>query len=217
MIPATLFTSTEATLLMHTGFLTSSSRNLKSMRDFNRSDLTMHKMTSINSISKFASGSVAAVGGEGAVHSAGGSGSGRLSRPSDHFATLSQAEAAPRLFKEGEELQLSLPNAGPYLRLLTSARTYFMSLLSKSKYSEAPVYLLRERWDGAIATDNTAAKHVNGKGAFSEVLPGLTRKWKMLNGLKFDWIVAECLGAGLIEVFNTRSVGLGIRAFIKKN
>ena len=213
MIPATLFTIAEATLLMHAGFLISSSQNFKSVNGFNHSDkVTLNTMTSIASISKSASGSVAAVGGEGAVHNSGGGGLGGLGRSSDHYAPLSQADTSRQLLKEGEELQLSLPNTGPFLRLLTSARTHFMSLLSKSKYNEAPLYLLRERWDGAIDTNSPAAKFAKGKGAFSDILPGRTRKWKMLHGLKFDWIVAECLGAGLIEVFNTRSVGLGVKA-----
>jgi hypothetical protein len=44
------------------------------------------------------------------------------------------------------------------------------------------------------------------------VLPGRTRKWKDFHGLKFEWVLAECLGAGLVEVFETGSVGLGVRA-----
>jgi hypothetical protein len=43
-------------------------------------------------------------------------------------------------------------------------------------------------------------------------MPAKTKKWKDLYGLNFDWVVEECLGAGLIELFETRSVGLGVRA-----
>jgi hypothetical protein len=44
------------------------------------------------------------------------------------------------------------------------------------------------------------------------LLPGKTKKWKALYGLDFDWALQECLGAGLIEVFETKSVGHGVRA-----
>lgn len=107
---------------------------------------------------------------------------------------------------------LSLPNMGPYLRLLGSARTQILETLRKSRYSEAPLYLIRDRWDGSVEMNSRAsmAKHVRGE--FSGVLPGRTNKWKQLYGLNFYWALEEALGAGLIEVFNTGSVGPGVRS-----
>ena len=211
-IPSNVLTALEATALMRAGFLTSSSPSLNSASAFNRLDsATAGTMTSLSSISKAASGSLAAVGGEGAVHGAGGGGSGGLRRGSSQ-SSLQPEEGHQQSLKYGGELQFSLPSTGPFLRLLTSARSHLMTLLALSKYREAPLYLLRERWDGGIAGDDPAAKAKQYRGEFAGILPGRTRKWKQFYGLKFDWILAECLGAGLVEVFETGSVGRGVRA-----
>ena len=111
----------------------------------------------------------------------------------------------------GTDLVLSLPNIGPYLRLLDMARTHLLSLLGKSKYREAPVYLLRERWDGAVESETKFSQAKRSRGEFAGVLPGKTRKWKQLSGLEFNWILEECVGAGLVEIFETNSVGHGVR------
>jgi SulP family sulfate permease len=152
-------------------------------------------------ISRAASGTTAAVGGDAAFENLGGVGNARR-----------QSSQAYHADEQGGQLAVSVPNIGPYLRLLSAGRAHLLELLSKSKYREAPLYLLREKWDGAIDTDNrvSAAKRVRGE--FSGVMPARTKKWKDLYGLNFDWALAECLGAGLIELFETRSVGLGVRA-----
>ena len=151
---------------------------------------------------------MAAVGGEDAVHGAGGGGSGGLQVGNLHQVS-SSGKIDQQTFSVGEELQLALPSTGLFLRLLSTARSHFMFLLSRSKYKEAPLYLLRERWDGGIATDEPNAKSTGGQ---MRILPGRTRKWKQFHGLKFDYILAECLGGGLVEVFETGSVGRGVRA-----
>jgi len=76
------------------------------------------------------------------------------------------------------------------------------------------MYLLRERWNGNVDNDSQVSVAKQTRGEFSNVLAAKTKKWKMLNGLCFDWVVEECLGAGLIEVFETHSVGLGVRALV---
>jgi hypothetical protein len=150
-------------------------------------------MTSLNSISKAASGSIAAVGGEGAVHAAGGSGGGaKLPSTGDYT--------------------LALPTTGPFLKLLSNARAHLLSLLSKSKFREAPESSLRQRWDGGIEADDTASAARQNRGDFVGVLPGRTRKWKQFYGITFEWILEECVGAGLLEVFDTGSIGRGVRA-----
>lgn len=109
-------------------------------------------------------------------------------------------------------LQLALPNMGPYLRLLTQARTHLVSLLHRSRFREMPLYLLHERWDGGISNDDLAAQAKKYRGEFAGVLPARTRKWRQFWGLRFEFVLAECVGSGLIELFETGSVGKAVRA-----
>ncbi|OJD27648.1 hypothetical protein ACJ73_00957 [Blastomyces percursus] len=106
---------------------------------------------------------------------------------------------------------LSIPNLGPYLRLLGAARTQMMALLKRSNSGEAPLTLLRDRWDGAVESNvyHNVAKRARGESA--GVLPGKTKKWKELYGMNFRWAFEEALGSGLIELFDTGSVGPGVR------
>jgi len=194
-IPRYLIVATEAKALMHAGFLTSTLPSWNTTDAFSRpGDGSYGTLTSIHSISRAASGSMAAVGGEGAVHFAGGSGGGASSLPGTG------------------DFALALPSTGPLLKLLTSARAHVISLLSKSKFREAPLDLLRERWDGGIAADDAAAVARKNRGEFAGVLPGRTRKWKQFYGVNFEWILGECVGVGMVEVFETGSVGRGVRA-----
>lgn len=106
---------------------------------------------------------------------------------------------------------LSLPNMGPYLRLLGACRTHLSTLLKKSSYSEAPLSFLKDRWDGSIESDSTFSQAKRVRGEFSGVLPGRTKKWKDLYGMHFRWALEEAVGAGIIEIFDTGSVGPGVR------
>lgn len=148
-----------------------------------------------------------AIGGEGAVHRAGGG-----IRGINVHGNPPGSEEPDRDIQLGvSEFQLALPNMGPYLRLLFAARSHLISLIKKSRYQEAPLYLLRERWDGGISADDPAAKAKKYRGEFAGVLPSKTRKWRQFYGLSFEWVLAECLGAGLLELFETRSVGQAAR------
>lgn len=183
----------DAKSLMQAGFLTSATPSWTSTDVFSRpGNGSKGTLTSLHSISRAASGSLAAVGGEGAVHAAGGTGGGI--RP--QTGTFS----------------LAVPSIGPFLRLLMSARSHLVSLLSRSKFREAPQDALRERWDGGIAGDDAASEARKTRGQPKSVLPGRTRKFKQFYGLSFEFILEECVGAGLMEVFETRSVGRGVRA-----
>ncbi|OJJ81130.1 Stk19 family serine/threonine-protein kinase [Aspergillus glaucus CBS 516.65] len=108
-------------------------------------------------------------------------------------------------------LFLSLPNTGPYLRLLSTSRAHLLTLLKKSTHREAPLYLLRDRWDGAVETDKSFHAAKRARGEFAGILPGRTRKWKELYGMGFRWVLEEAVGAGLVEIFETGSVGPGMR------
>ena len=196
-LPASQVLPNDATALIRAGFLASSSLSIRPQIS---TGTPSHLATA--AISRAASGTSAAVGGDAAFDDTGGL---RRSRHSD--ASSSHLNAGNELI-----LHISVPNIGPYLRLLTIARTHLLDLLSKSKYREAPLYLLRERWDGAIESDSSrvsSAKRLRGE--FAGILPARTKKWKDLYGLSFDWILEECLGAGLVELFETHSVGHGVR------
>lgn len=131
----------------------------------------------------------------GAFHAAGGV-AGPVSRPST----------------EGGDFNISVPNIGSYLKLLTTSRSRLISLLSRSKFRQAPESVLQERWNGGIPGDDTASSAKIIRGQFAGILPGRTTKWKQLYGVRFEWALEECVGAGMVEVFQTRSVGRGIRA-----
>lgn len=108
-------------------------------------------------------------------------------------------------------LFLSLPNIGPYLRLLSAGRAHLLSLLKKSSSHEVPLYLLRDRWDGAVESEKSFNVAKRARGEQAGILPGRTKKWKELYGMSFSWALAEALGAGLIEIFDTGTVGPGVR------
>lgn len=194
-VPRSQFGEEDAKALVRAGFLTSATPSWTVTDAFSRpSEGSRGTMTSINSISKAASGSTAAVGGEGAVHAAGGTG-GRV-----------------KSLAGVGDFSVAIPSTGPFLKLVTNARAHFLSLLSKSKYREMPEDMLRQRWDGGIAADDAASEARRNRGDFAGVLPGRTRKWNQFYGATFEWILGECVGAGLVEVFDTGSVGRGIRA-----
>jgi hypothetical protein len=193
-IPRSELAPDDAKALTHAGFLTAATPTWTSTEVFSTPGQgSRGTMTSLNSISRAASGTLAAVGGEGAVHAAGGSGGG-IGTPSTG------------------ELSLAIPATGAFLKLVAGARAHLVSLLSKSRFREAPETVLRQRWDGGIAADAALSAAKRSRGEFAGVLPGRTRKWKQFYGMTFDWILGECVGAGLVEVFETGSVGRGVRA-----
>ncbi|KAL8857070.1 MAG: hypothetical protein Q9178_006362 [Gyalolechia marmorata] len=185
------FTPIELSALKRAGFVTSS---------IPQSDLSAYsgipstRSTNFSNISRAASGSLAAIGGSGAVIEAGGTlGLCRSSAVHETPACL---------------LQMALPNTGPFLRLINEARSHLISLIRRS----SSVQVIRERWDGGIAGDDPASRAKELRGGFAKVLPARTRKWKQFWGLRFDWVLAECVGSGNLELFSTGSVGLGVRA-----
>ncbi|KAI9781385.1 MAG: hypothetical protein M1839_005979 [Geoglossum umbratile] len=188
-----LFTPADATSLLHASFLTSSTQSWTTTDVYSQpSPALLGTLTSLSRTAISApSGTLAAVGGQNAIHNAGG--------------TVGVNPANTQ-----DEFHLTLPAIGAFLRLLTSARAHLLALLSKSPYREAPLSLLRERWDGAVADPERSQRRV------TDVLPGKTRKWRVFSGLEFDWVLAECVGAGLVEVFETGSVGLGVRGTGKR-
>lgn len=211
-IPGRLLTDSECIALMRAGFLTSASPSSNSANVFLRPNSASSGITtSLRNISRAPSGSVAAVGGDGAIHGAGNTGKGGMIRRTSIQIDPSLEQETSYLGQSRQEFHLALPNTGLYLKLLAAARSHLMALLLKTRYRELPVDLLRERWEGGIAGDDLATKAKKYRGEFTGVLHGRTRKWKQFFGLVFDWVLAECLGAGLVEVFETGSVGRAVR------
>jgi hypothetical protein len=106
----------------------------------------------------------------------------------------------------------SLPHMGAHIKLLVDARNHLLSILKKTQHKEMPLDVLRERWDGGVAAHTEQAERKKLRGEFAGVLPGRTKKWKQFYGMRFDWVLEECLGAGLVELFETGSVGRAVRA-----
>lgn len=152
---------------------------------------------SLETVSRAAAGSVDAVGGEGAVHASGGSGGGRAGGRGNRPG--------------GAEVSLAVPGQGAYLKLVSAALSQLAGVLSKTVFKEMPENLLRERWDGGVANDSKQHAGKRERREFVGVLPGRTKKWKDFYGMAFDWVLHEAVGAGLVEVFVTGSVGRGVR------
>ncbi|KAJ4300944.1 hypothetical protein N0V90_003033 [Kalmusia sp. IMI 367209] len=190
-ITSTAFTPAEISSLTTAGFLTTATA-----LDYKSSLFSMPGAGSLSFLSssgsRHAAGSLEAVGGPSAMqHSHGGTG--------QRTATKSY-------------YTFSLPNTGSHIKLLIDARTHFIGLLKKSKYKEAPLDVLRERWDGGILGKEDIADKKKARGEFAGILLGRTKKWKQFYGLRFEWILEECVGAGLVELFETGSVGTAARA-----
>ncbi|KPI45709.1 uncharacterized protein AB675_374 [Cyphellophora attinorum] len=200
-VPSASIPQGHITVLTRAGFLVSASAYLNASTSPNQ--ITRSAIVSTAAIARASSGSLSAVGGEAAFENLGGTGA-----RSDSISTSSTPAMGP-------QLMLSLPGIGSYIRLLHSSRTHLLSLLSQSPYSEAPMSLLKERWDGAIDSSEGASSWTQGRntrGVFSDILPGRTKKWKKFCGVRFEWVLEDALGAGMVEVFETGSVGLGVRA-----
>ncbi|GKT54901.1 sulfate transporter family protein [Colletotrichum tofieldiae] len=190
----------QADALVRAGFLTASIHP----QHVNTPLMNLHlrpedrgSLMSIEAVSRAASGSFDAVGGQGAVHAAGGGGGAPRS---------SRADASP----PGAEFTIAVPGNGSFLKLTAAAVDHLTQLLSKSQFREMPASMLRERWEGGVARDEARLAR-RARGEFAGVLPGRTKRWKEFYGLEFHWVLEEAMGAGHVEVFETRSVGRGVR------
>ncbi|KAL4780631.1 serine-threonine protein kinase 19-domain-containing protein [Aspergillus varians] len=180
-IPGTAFSAAEYTALVRAGFIVSSSSLAKGT-------FSVPSLPNLPTAAPTAAASRAS----------------STAHPSDsELASRSQFHTAT--------LFLSLPNTGPYLKLLGAGRDHLITLLNKSKYGETPLTLLRDRWDGAVESERSFSVAKRARGEFAGILPGKTKKWKDLYGMNFRWVLEEAVGAGLVEIFDTGSVGPGVR------
>lgn len=190
-IPRSTFDTETIRALMHAGFVTSATSSWTATDIYSSpGDGMRGTLISLDAIAKANSPYQTP---QTDIHSAGGSG-GRV-----------------KLATTNEDLNISLPNIGSYLKLLEKSRQRLISLLSRSKFKQAPESMLKERWNGGIPGEDASTERKIVRGEFAGVLPGRTTKWKSLFGVTFEWALEECVGSGLVEVFETGSVGRGVR------
>lgn len=94
---------------------------------------------------------------------------------------------------ESHQYSISYPNCGTFLKLINAGRSWLVKTLSKSSYKEILEEHLFNKWEGTNNVQDTS-KMTNFKKPFY--------------GYDLYWILADALGAGVIEVFNT-PVGRG--------
>lgn len=164
--------------LVRAGFLTSSLQAAPGttlhVRPEDRTTLT-----SIHHVSRFASGTVSAVGGQNAIHLAGGGGG----APALTGSSASSSGAS--------DFRIAVPGHGRYLKLAEGAVDWLREMLDRTKWGEAPENWFRERFEGGG-------------------LYGL--RWKDFWGVEWEWVLGQAAGLGIVEVFETGSVGRGVRA-----
>lgn len=85
---------------------------------------------------------------------------------------------------KGDVYNISVPNIGPYLRLVAGCRKYVHKTLTKLPWKELPEDALKTRW-----TSNKLY-------------------WKEYKGARLDWVFFDCIGGGWCEAFST-PVGRG--------
>ncbi|CAK7239750.1 MAG: hypothetical protein STHCBS139747_001185 [Sporothrix thermara] len=170
-------------------------------------------LLSLENVARAASGSYDAVGGIGAVYTAGGGGArGRYSASRTSGGSNGSAAGAALAAVPTEDLLLSIPGHGTFVKLVSGALAYLIGIIARTSHRETLETSLRERWDagGSIAKRRGPGAG-SGGGAFRRVPLSRTKKWKEFYGMSFDWVLAEALGAGLVELFDTGSVGRGVR------
>ncbi|KAJ4003416.1 hypothetical protein NW752_011867 [Fusarium irregulare] len=161
--------------LIRMGFLTSSTPSTPgSTLDIRPEDRTT--LTSIHHVSRFASGTVSAVGGRNAIHLAGGGGG---------APTLTRSSSTP------SGLRIAVPGHGRHLKLATATVDWVRDALRRTRWGEGPESWLKERFEGG--------------GLYGP-------RWKEFWGVEWSWVLGEAVGLGVVEVFETGSVGRGVRA-----
>lgn len=89
------------------------------------------------------------------------------------------------------KFRIALPGHGRYLKMADGAVDWVRDALGKTKWGEGPESWLRERFEG------------NG-------LYGT--RWREFWGVEWEWVLGQAVGLGVVEVFETGSVGKGVRA-----
>ncbi|KAI5965292.1 uncharacterized protein KGF55_001512 [Candida pseudojiufengensis] len=104
---------------------------------------------------------------------------------------------------------ISFPNCGIYLKLINEGRIWLVKLLNKIKYKEMLEDEIFNKWCGRIFGGYGQSNTKNNSDTNLDILK-LNNFKKPFFGYDLNWILADALGAGIIEVFNT-PVGRGWR------
>ncbi|KOS16829.1 hypothetical protein ESCO_004756 [Escovopsis weberi] len=159
-------------------------------------------LTSVERVSRHASGTVSAVGGRNAVHLAGGGGGGGgglISSSSTSSARVpasvpasspSSPSAAAPPDGGAEALRIAVPGHGLYMKLAEGTAQWLRDLLATRPWAEGTEAWARERFEGG--------------GLYGT-------RWKEFWGVEWEWVLGQAVGLGVVEVFDTGSVGRGIR------
>ncbi len=196
-------TAAMADQLVRAGFLTANTHAAAGRSEglFSRPE-DRTTLVSLETVARAASGTVGAVGGEGAVHAAGGSGGRVGGRPRRRPAAVA-GRAGERGLHQARGGGAGAPRRRAGESRPTARRPRRCSARSGTAAS------------CSTTTTTTAAarrRPRSGRAASSPAsAPGRTKKWKEFYGLNFDWLLAEAAGAGLVELFETGSVGRGVR------
>lgn len=169
--------------LVRAGFLTSAATRATPATTLHVRPEDRTTLTSIQRVSQFASGTVSAVGGRNAVHMAGGSG---ITTPRDGATSSSSADEPG-----GADYRIAVPGHGRHLKLADAAADWLRDALGRTKWGEGTEGWLRERFEGG--------------GLYGP-------RWKEMQGVEWAWALGEAVGLGVVEVFQTGSVGRGVRA-----
>jgi len=200
--PTTWLSDSEERDLVNAGFLTSPNALSSMLGDLFMPPGSSNSLASVSSAgSRAATGTLAAVGGAGAVHESGGSGS-----------TLATRGMRPSAIGKEREMTFALPGTGIYLKLLVAARQHLLQILKSisPRHREATIEILKEKWEGNTPND-PVNRLKRERGEWAGVLPGKTKRWREFYGMRFDCVLAECVGAGLVELFDTGAVGMAVR------
>ncbi|KJK78789.1 hypothetical protein H634G_05603 [Metarhizium anisopliae BRIP 53293] len=111
-------------------------------------------------------------------------------RPEDR-TTLTSIQHVARRGGGLAALRIAVPGHGRFLKLADAAVDWVREALGKTKWGEGPESWLKERFEG------------NG-------LYGT--RWKEFWGVEWEWVLGQAVGLGVVEVFETGSVGKGVRA-----
>ncbi|KAK6460846.1 serine-threonine protein kinase 19-domain-containing protein [Scheffersomyces coipomensis] len=93
---------------------------------------------------------------------------------------------------ESHQFSISYPACGVFLKLINAGRVWLVKAMAKASYKESLEENLFKKWEGM--TLNGESKMNNFRAPFY--------------GYDLNWVLADALGSGLIEVFNT-PVGRG--------
>ncbi|KAJ6782814.1 hypothetical protein PWT90_07475 [Aphanocladium album] len=173
--------------LVRAGFLTSAATRATPGTTLHVRPEDRTTLTSIERVSQFASGTLSAVGGQNAIHLAGGSGGAYANAA----AAAAAAATAAGNGSEGADYRIAVPGHGRHLKLAEAAVDWLRETLGRTKWGEGPEVWLRERFEGG--------------GLYGP-------RWKELQGVEWTWVLGEAVGLGVVEVFQTGSVGRGVRA-----